>query len=592
MISFAKKIFALDYRSLALLRIAVGLTLIFDLAQRAGSLFAHYTDGGVLPRSELFRLWNENAFASVYHINGSPLFAGILFLVAGIFGVMLVVGWRTRLATIVSFILLISLHNRNPLVLQGGDVALRVILFWMMFLPLARSMSIDAILGRVPKAVPESQYVSWAGAAYLIQFLLVWTMSGFLKNGAPWADTHTAVGMALSLEMFTTGFGQWMKNLKLFLPYLTIGTLAVERFAFLLFFVPSKSLWPRFYGVLLFALLVIGFNLSFRLGLFGMIMISISLGLLPRVFWDKIVYPIGRAIARKSLPGVTIFYDGDCGFCFRTVQALKKILFLHPDTRIAVATEDEAAEALMIRANSWVVRDNRGQDHFGFRAFAALAQSSFVWRFPVPVLLFRPIAAIGEYVYRLVSHNRPLVCSPADSGRDDNRPRPGRDVFVAGMLVLVVLWNIHTFPGSRIQKFPPIFEKLLLIFRLDQKWNMFAPYPTTEDGFYVIPGSLRDGSSVDLYTGGPVSYEKPAHMAWTYKDQRWQKYLMNLWLQSFEAYRLGYGQYICRQWNQENPFEKQVVDFSILYVLEETDMNTLKEGPLRPITIWQHSCFK
>jgi len=34
------------------------------------------------------------------------------------------------------------------------------------------------------------------------------------------------------------------------------------------------------------------------------------------------------------------------------------------------------------------------------------------------------------------------------------------------------------------------------LLRVDQRWDMFAPYPSKEDGWFVIPASLSDGSEL------------------------------------------------------------------------------------------------
>ena len=44
-------LFAIDRRSLTLLRVSLGSLLLVDLAMRARNLQAHYTDGGVFPRA-------------------------------------------------------------------------------------------------------------------------------------------------------------------------------------------------------------------------------------------------------------------------------------------------------------------------------------------------------------------------------------------------------------------------------------------------------------------------------------------------------------------------------------------------------------
>lgn len=595
MLSYFKRVFSLDYRSLAALRIFVGLTIFLDLIQRSHSITAHYTDNGVLPRMDLFRLWNESAFWSVYHINGTPLFVAILFIIAGVFALMMMLGYRTRLATAVSFFLLISLHSRNPLVLQGGDVALRVVLFFMMFLPLGSRFSLDNILGN-EKSKKESEYFSIYSFAYVIQFLLIWVFTGFLKTGDPWVHSFTAVSMALSLNSFTTNIGNWLRTMPEMLRYITMGTLLIERYVFVLFILPFKRDWGRLLGLILATALLIGFNASFRLGLFGMIMFSISLGLLPGMFWDKIVRPLHLFLSKKSKAGMTIFYDGDCGFCSRMAHTVRVLLLLHPDTVILMSSADAKANTLMHSAHSWVVRDYAGRSHTGFRAFVSLMQSAFLYRIIAPIFLFKPIIYIGDIAYQMVAHNRPMTCTVATL---ETKPSSSLKLFyksgkitVGILLIFVISWNVLTTPKYSGKHKPVFLEKTLLALRLDQKWNMFAPFPSTEDGFYVIPGVLRDGTEVNVYTGNSaISYEKPAMPAWTYKDQRWQKYMMNLWLKDFSKYRLPYGQYLCRNWNRENAYDKNLMTFKIIYMLETTEVETLKEKPIEQVSIWEHKCF-
>ena len=74
-------------------------------------------------------------------------------IVRVLLAVALLVGYRTRLATIGSWILLASIHVRLPVVINAGDTLLRVLLFWSIFLPLGAMWSVDARRGR-PVAAP------------------------------------------------------------------------------------------------------------------------------------------------------------------------------------------------------------------------------------------------------------------------------------------------------------------------------------------------------------------------------------------------------------------------------------------------------
>src|SRR5262249_1652986 len=123
-------LFGLDLRSLALFRICLGVLLIWDLVIRSFDMTAHYTDDGVMPRSEMPEKWPR----LLHSLGGSATFEAMLFVVAGIVALGLAAGYRTTLAAFLSWLLLHSLFGRNYLILQGGDAFLRVMLFWGMFL--------------------------------------------------------------------------------------------------------------------------------------------------------------------------------------------------------------------------------------------------------------------------------------------------------------------------------------------------------------------------------------------------------------------------------------------------------------------------
>jgi hypothetical protein len=76
-------------------------------------------------------------------MNGMPFFQALLFGVAALAALGLLVGYRTRLMTIVVWVLLLSLHMRNPLVNGAESPMLRMLLFWGMLLPLGAYWSVD-----------------------------------------------------------------------------------------------------------------------------------------------------------------------------------------------------------------------------------------------------------------------------------------------------------------------------------------------------------------------------------------------------------------------------------------------------------------
>ena len=593
-----KEFVSLDYRSLALMRFGMGLVLVLDLFERARNLTAHYTDAGVLSRASLLTLWGGKFFVSLHMMSGLGIVQAALFIIAGIFAVMLMLGYRTRLATIVSWFLLISLQARNPLVLQGADIVLRVVLFWMLFLPTGGRWSLDRLFGRTPRP-KDGTVASAATFAYLTQIICIYLFSGLLKTGTPWHD-GTAVYYALSVDQLVRPLGEHLRTWRTATHFLTYATRNLEIYGSLLYFSPWKTGLFRTVGIFLFALMQIGFNLSMNLGLFGAISIIVTLGLLPPYFWDSWITPLTRRIRRSAKSGLAIYYDANCGFCFKAVYVLKNFLLLSNTTKIAPSSDTAAMQEIMLRENSWVVVDELGI-HTGFKGFIDIIRYSPILFWLAPLLGLYDIERFGQWCYRKVAARRLAVCLPEPVAvKNDSRlARAGRIFGSATILFLtlfVVLWNIDTPGADRL--LTPI-NWIGWTMRLDQNFGMFAPAPLIEDGWYVMPAELTDGRTVDVFKDGPnlsgnvlypVSFSKPQDIAKTYPDQRWQKYLMNLTESDNSQYRLGYGQYLCRTWNAKHSGGETLQTFKILFMEEDTPPEGQPNPTPVPVTLWDHHC--
>jgi predicted DCC family thiol-disulfide oxidoreductase YuxK len=346
----------------------------------------------------------------------------------------------------------------------------------------------------------------------------------------------------------------------------------------------------------LFAGLQIGFNSSMRLGLFGMIAITITIGLLPSSFWDNGFNRFTTWIQKKGKSGLVIYYDYECTFCYKMTFLLKRLLALNTNTEIHAAHENPEIEKIMLERNSWVVTDTRGIHHTGFDGVITVFAYSPLFFWKTFFLKLKPVRYIGEIAYRAVANNRKQICVPEPQAPALTREIRAKNIIVAiivsVLLIYVIGWNIDTLGLSNQKVITPNIEGIGWFTHLDQKFNMFAPTPLTEDGWYVYPGTLRDGTEVDVYDGAsPVSYQKPVWIAYRYPNQRWQKYLMNLWSKDFSEYRLGYGKYLCRQWNNSHPANKQLMTFNMVFMLQNTPAPGTISTPVVPTTIWQHHCF-
>lgn len=291
-----ERVFGCDYRSLAAFRIAMGIVLIWDLVFRFPTLVEMYTDQGFFTRElaydyQHFRAgegWHESVW-SFHWMSGSPEFQTVLFVLAGIAGLMLTFGYWTRIATIVSWAFLVSLHNRNPVIISSGDFLLKMMLFWSIFVPLGRVWSVDAWL-RTRKKVESSlpavgNYVSVATAALVVQLFLMYFFSGVAKWNEDWWGGD-AMYYVLHLDIFVNDFGKQMLEYPLMLKFITLGTLLAEVFLIWTLFSPKFNGRFRMLNLIVFWGFHIGIGLSMSIGLFPIICMACWLPLLPSWIWD------------------------------------------------------------------------------------------------------------------------------------------------------------------------------------------------------------------------------------------------------------------------------------------------------------------
>lgn len=292
--ALAQALFGIDLRSLAFFRIALALSLLADLFMRCVDIEAFYTDGGILPRgAALQSQWGFSHYFSFHALTGTAQGEGFLFGVNAVFLMLLLAGWNTRAMTVVCWVFLISLQSRNPLVLQGGDVLLRCLTFWAIFLPLGSYLSLDAQKQRLPRLPGDPAHpvlaFSWGTVAALLQVVFVYWFTALLKTDASWWNTGYAVHLALSVDMLTKPLGRYIVQFPIVTYLLTYATVLIEGFGPFGAFVPFKNGPVRTATVFLFWFFhLIALQSMMYLGPFPW---TCSLGwilFLPPWFWDTL----------------------------------------------------------------------------------------------------------------------------------------------------------------------------------------------------------------------------------------------------------------------------------------------------------------
>ena len=69
----------------------------------------------------------------------------LFFFVGLVSSILLIVGYRTKLAHFICAIVIISIHTRAIILENAGDMFFNCMLVWTFFLPLGISFSIDAL---------------------------------------------------------------------------------------------------------------------------------------------------------------------------------------------------------------------------------------------------------------------------------------------------------------------------------------------------------------------------------------------------------------------------------------------------------------
>ena len=457
--SLIQRLAGIDLRSLAAFRIGLGGILLWDLITSLSSAGALYSEAGTMQVAVAEQLRESPWIVSLHSLSGSAAWqvALIIFQIAA--AVCLLIGWRTQLATVVSWALLCSLQARNPVVLHGGDVVLRMMLFWSLFLPLGARWSLDETQGRRSCFAARGRVFVAASLALLFQTAMIYWFTAVLKSGNPWTRDGTAIYYALSADQFVKTPGLWLLGFPQLCHILTFCVWWLEIIGPFLAFIPWRLAWWRVAVVGAFWTLHLGLALCLRLGPFPWVMMVAWIPFLPAAFWD------------------------------------------------------------------WICRTKE------------------------------PCLSPSEpgLVHRWMLHG-------------------AAQAFALGCLTYVLLWNLRTTNRERWEGvFPMALNPFGFALRIDQYWALFAPKPLTEDGWLVLEAVQNDGSKIDLIREGrPASYEKPELISAEFRDYKWQKMEINLYLAQYEKVREPFCRYLVADWDARQPPDRRIGSWSLIYMRELT----------------------
>ncbi len=296
------------------------------------------------------------------------------------FTLLLTVGLATRTSSIVTFICLASIHQRDLYVMHGGDAFLRVSGFFLMFAPAGAAVSADRLL-RIWRG-RETAEVSWRNpwAQRMIQFELtmVYLVSFWWKSlGAAWVDGTALyyVSRLDEVQRFPVPSG---------LQYPLVMKLA-SWFTLALEFALGVLLWFR---ELRYPLLLVGllFHLcleySLNLPMFQWDVLSAYILFVDPVDLERVWNKLRVSLAAMLSEPVTVIYNTSSEQARRYAALLQTVDVLE---RVRLVERPSAPE----QQSEWQVITSSGMQQ-GWAGFQFLAQAiPLLWPFAIPLYLLR-----------------------------------------------------------------------------------------------------------------------------------------------------------------------------------------------------------
>lgn len=267
-----------DLRAFALFRIVFGFVMLIDLSIRLCDFKAFYTSQGVLPFEYFSQYFSKYYFIPIYQLNDAPWFVGICFALQIIAVFCFVIGYRTKLFQIILLVFYISLHLRNPYLLQGGDDLLRVMLLFSLFLPLNAVWAVQTKPVKYNFTIPA--------LVFMFQVLMVYWVSSLMKTSPEWHSEGTALYYAFNLDCIQWPLAKYLLQFPALLQFITPLVFYLEIIVPIMFFIPFKNYVFRLIGIGIFVVFQIGISATLFVGLFYLINLTALIPLLPNSFFN------------------------------------------------------------------------------------------------------------------------------------------------------------------------------------------------------------------------------------------------------------------------------------------------------------------
>jgi predicted DCC family thiol-disulfide oxidoreductase YuxK len=402
--------------TLGLFRVFYGLLLLSYAILISSDLLTWYGDRGVLPLHLSKATPGGTGLNLLHYLPNTDLavrsFFGLLIASA----VCVTFGFKTRVASVLAYLTLVSFHHRNMMLLHSGDFFLRIVSFWMMFADSGRAFSLDRLIrlarGKEPAAVALVR--PWPMRMIQLQVCMLY-FDAFLWNirGDTWVNGVAIYYSSRLVEFYrfpTPYVFEHLWTIKL----MTWGTLVIEFALGFLLWIKELRYWILLSGVVLH----VGIDWTMNIPLFAQILIVAYLTFIAPADLERAFAWMRARVNRWShfAAPIPVFYDGKCAFCVRSIEVLRPLdslrHFRFVDMHAANAKTEFPDLNMERGARELLLREPDGKWHGGYDAFRAMAKH-FPMLWPLlPLLFVPPVPAIGRRLYARIAGRRYCLLVP------------------------------------------------------------------------------------------------------------------------------------------------------------------------------------
>lgn len=177
-----------DPRIVPILRIGIAVCLLIQIAVVWNDAGYWFTDNGVVTSQTAQKKLSFYGWSVFYLLPSTEPVIQICLTCMAIHAALMLMGISSRLQAASLFFWLVSLQNRNPFILDGEDALLRLMLFFMIWLPLDYKFSLQKYWQK--KSNSEAQSPSlWAMRLFQFEITAIYASTAIWKlQGSAWHD--------------------------------------------------------------------------------------------------------------------------------------------------------------------------------------------------------------------------------------------------------------------------------------------------------------------------------------------------------------------------------------------------------------------